>query len=183
MAKDAKGHGSEKRGLTSAAQEKVALNKAADKNLYHKADDDRKVPAHQEGVNAIPKAAPPITEKAHAAIAEGAKAGGFSVTPRGESPTSGHMVALPGRTLSVPTEQFKANPRSYVEPFVKSNADVFRNPAMHVVGGEHEGRMHIDPSENIPNREKAIAACKERNQIEIWDVKHNRGIPTGGTGK
>ena len=181
MAKDAKGHGSDKRDggkLSTAAQERIAINRSSDRNLYHNARAD--VPAHSLGVSKI-GITPPVSDKAVAAAA--AARGGFSVTPRGESPSDGHMVALQGRTMTVDPATLRENPRAVLEHYVKSNADVFKDPTVHIGGWEHNGLMHIDPAEHVINRGTAMNLGRARNQISIYDVKNNKEIPTGGTGK
>lgn len=44
------------------------------------------------------------------------------------------------------------------------------------------GKVHLDVSHNIPRQRDAVAAGKTRNQIAIWDVKRKREIQTGGSG-
>jgi hypothetical protein len=43
--------------------------------------------------------------------------------------------------------------------------------------------LHLDGSQQIADRDKAVQAGKDRNQIEVWDVVKGEGISTGGTGK
>ncbi len=45
------------------------------------------------------------------------------------------------------------------------------------------GKTYLDISHNIRSQQAAISAGKGRNQIAIWDVKRSREINTGGTGK
>lgn len=45
------------------------------------------------------------------------------------------------------------------------------------------GKTYLDVSHNFRNREAAIKAGKARNQIAIYDVKRNKDIRTGGTGE
>lgn len=44
------------------------------------------------------------------------------------------------------------------------------------------GITHLDVSHNVPTRAKAVALGKAHNQIAIWDVKRGKEIRTGGTG-
>jgi hypothetical protein len=70
-----------------------------------------------------------------------------------------------------------------INDFVQKNSDLYaNNPAMHI-GGWNEGKVSLDPSENIADRNKAYSEGVARNQISIWDVKNQKEIPTGGTGK
>ena len=150
--KDAKGHGSDPRSGGGAA--------------------------HQSGVNEVA----PTKVAVHPNVADIIKRNpnGFSVDPRtGRQPTSGYMVAVPGRTQLLNAGELSEH---HVDRFAQTHADVFQNPNMHIGGWEHEGKVYLDPSENIPGRAAAIAAGRERNQIAIWDVKRQRAIPTGGSG-
>jgi len=158
MPKDAKGHGSNPRGGPQG-------------------------PAHQVGVNSVGKAPPPVTKTALDTIRQ--NPGGFSVTPGGRQPTGGFMVSIPGRTQLL-DEADLAGPRAaeIVNQFTSKNADAFgNNPNMHIGGWTSGGKVYLDPSENIHDREAAIAAGRQRNQIAIWDVANQKEIPTGGTGK
>jgi hypothetical protein len=95
------------------------------------------------------------------------------------------MVAVPGRTQYVDAADL-AGPRGkqIIDGFVRANSDLYaNNPAMHIGGWTNNGKVSLDPSERIANPDKAYAAGVARNQISIWDVKHGKEIPTGGTGK
>lgn len=167
--KDAKGHGSEKRGHNDNPFPESYRQHA----LWNA--------AHQVGVAKIP-VAPQVSPAALAVIRAGHE--GFSVTPSGQQPTSGHMVAMPGRTAKIDAADL-AGPRGHdiVSQHVMTHSDVYSNPNVHLGGWMHEGKMLLEPSENIRSRSAAIKAGRERNQIAIWDVKRQREIPTGGTGK
>lgn len=136
--------------------------------------------AHQAGVNEIAK---PII--VHPSVANTIKGNpnGFSVHPTtGAQPSGGYMVSVPGRTRLLDPSEVSAD---RVHSFAAANADVFRNPNMHI-GGWHnseDGKFYLDASENIKGRNAAIAAGRARNQIAIFDVKNRREISTGGTGK
>lgn len=151
--KDAKGHGSEKRGGA----------------------------AHQYSVNRLPQA--PFVSKAALDIIR-KNPQGFSVTPGGKQPTTGHMVAIPGRELKLDMADLASSRgHAIVAQHIATHADVYSNSNVHLGGWAHAGRLSLEPSENIRGRRAAILAGRERNQIAIWDVKNKREIPTGGTGK
>lgn len=156
MPKDAKGHGSNPRGGSAP---------------------------HQAGVNNVGKKPPTVSKLAVNTIRN--NPGGFSVKPNGAQPTSGHMVSVPGRTQYVDAKDL-AGPQGQkiIDGFVQKNSDLFgNNPNMHIGGWTNEGKVSLDPSENIANRDRAISEGRARNQIAIWDVKNSAEIPTGGTGK
>lgn len=48
---------------------------------------------------------------------------------------------------------------------------------------KESGHTYLDISHNIKNKNAAVRAGRARNQIAIWDVKKGREIRTGGTGK
>ena len=130
MPKDAKGHGSNPRGGPAA---------------------------HQEGVNKVGKAAPPVSKLALDTIRN--NPGGFSVRPNGAQPTAGHMVSVPGRTQYVNASDL-AGPggQKIINDFVQKNSDLYaNNPAMHIGGWTNEGKVSLDPSENIADRNKAYS--------------------------
>ena len=131
--------------------------------------------SHQDAVNRLGRS--PLSQQALDVIRK--NPGGFSTTLNGETPTSGHMVAVPGRSTVIqglPTE-------SHIDEYARRNADVLSQPGAHIGGWHNEGKTYLDVSHNIHDREQAVAAGRQRNQIAIWDVKHGREIPTGGTGK
>ena len=153
--KDAKGHGSNPRGT------------------------------HAEGVDNVGRPAPKISDAALDVIRKTPPGGGGSVTPGGQQPTAGYMVSLPSRTKSLDVGELQGpNARSILNSYAQTHSDAFSNPAMHF-GLWHDPdtkKMSLDPSENIMGRRAAIAAGRERNQKEIWDVKNKVGIKTGGSG-
>ena len=153
--KDAKGHGSNPRG------------------------------AHAAGVDNVGRPAPKISDAALDVIRKTPPGGGGSVTPGGQQPTGGYMVSLPSRTKSLDVGELQGpNARNILNAYAQTNSDAFSNPAMHF-GLWHDPdtkKMSLDPSENIMSRRAAVAAGRERNQKEIWDVKNGVGIKTGGTG-
>lgn len=133
--------------------------------------------AHQSSVNDVARIK--VNPAATAAIKQNPS--GFSVHPgTGRSPTSGYMVAQPGRTQLLNAGELSAD---HVAQFVTKNADVFQRPDMHIGGWTKGGKMYLDPSENIHDLDVAVAAGRARNQIAIWDVKNKREIQTGGTGR
>ena len=171
--KDAKGHGSNARG----AGGKSTLLGARLMAAFAPSHQTRAPAAHGIGVNGIGH--PVVSPKALDVIRKNPS--GFSVTIHGETPTSGHMVALPGRSRII-----NGKPALHdVDEYARANADVLRQPGAHIGGwhNESEGKTYLDVSHNIADRNAAIAAGRARNQIAIWDVKHGKEIPTGGDGR
>jgi len=79
------------------------------------------------------------------------------------------------------------NIAGHVQAHVDANADIYRDPAMHIGGrsSPYTGKVHLEPSQNVPDRETAerLGRERERDQVEIWDNKNLTNIKTGGTGK
>lgn len=174
--KDAKGHGSEKRGGSG-----IGGTESYDPKIHGVGT----TPAHAAGVNNVGRPAPKISDAALAVIRNTPPGGGGSVTPGGQQPTAGYMVSLPSRTKDLEVGELQGpNARNILNAYAQTHSDAFSNPAMHF-GLWHDPdtkKMSLDPSENIMGRRAAIAAGRERNQKEIWDVKNKVGIKTGGTG-
>lgn len=156
--KDAKGHGSNPRGGSSA---------------------------HSSGVDQVGRPAPTISDTALDVIRKTPPGEGASVTPGGQQPTAGYMVSLPSRTKELEVGELQGpNARGILNAYAQTHSDAFSNPAMHF-GLWHDPdthKMSLDPSENVMDRATAIRLGQERNQKEIWDVKNGVGIKTGGSG-
>lgn len=135
--------------------------------------------AHSQGVNMVGNI--PLSPKAVAVIRAQATTG-FSVKPDGSVPTTGFQVALRGRTERNPLDL--DNIAQSLRDHIKRNQDVYQNPAMYVGGwnSPYTGKVHLEPSENIPDKTLAIKLGKERNQVSAWDNAKGEDVPIGGTG-
>lgn len=156
--KDAKGHGSEKRGLHSGGVNKIGLPQPNELNLH-------------------PRVLKTITKNP----------GGFSVKPKtGAMPASGYMVSIPGGTRIV-SEADLSGPHGakLVQQYANDMAAPLSHPDAHIGGWTDKGtgKTYLDISHNVQSRSKAISLGKRNNQIAIWDVKRGREIRTGGTGE
>ena len=137
---------------------------------------------HSAGVNAVGQP-PKVSPKAVAIITQRASTG-FSVKPGdGSVPTKGFQVAVKGRTDQQPLDL--NNVAGHVAAHVAANADVYRNPAMYIGGwnSPYTGKVHLEPSQNVPKRAMAVKLGRERNQVSVWGNRRSEDIPTGGTGK
>ena len=137
--------------------------------------------SHASGVDQVGRPFP-ISSKAISIIKKQATTG-FSVSPSGEVPSKGFQVAMHGRTDANPLDlkNIEAAVRSHVE----ANRDVYSSPHTYIGGwnSPYTGKVHLEPSRNIPDRVTAEALGKVRNQVSIWDNENMTDIPTGGTGK
>jgi hypothetical protein len=98
-------------------------------------------------------------------------------------PTKGFQVALQGRTDANPLDLNHV--AEHVAAHVVANADVYRDPSMHIGGwnSPYTGKVHLEPSQNVKDRATAVRLGKERNQVSVWGNRRSEDIPTGGTGK
>lgn len=137
--------------------------------------------SHSGGVDKIGRPIP-ISPKAIAVIKEQALTG-FSVSPSGEVPTKGFQVALAGRTDDQPLDL--NNIPASVAAHVSKNSDVYASPHTYIGGwnSPYTGKVHLEPSRNIPDRTVAEGLGRARNQMSIWDNENMNEIPTGGTGR
>jgi len=109
---------------------------------------------------------------------------GASVKPQtGLSPTNGYMVSLQGRTaFPSAAELGGAHGSKIISAFSRANADKLNAPDMHIGSWSDGEKVHLDVSQNIPDRTTAIRAGRAQNQQGIWDVARKKFIATGGTG-
>jgi hypothetical protein len=120
------------------------------------------------------------------ALAEHVKPEGFSLDPKtGKAPSHGYMVSLPGHTHQYPDSVMKDKHQlaAAIDKFLMDEREVFKNnPNAHLGGWVSDGKLWLDPSENIADQGEAIRAGKARDQVAIWDVVGGKEIDTAGTG-
>jgi hypothetical protein len=136
--------------------------------------------SHSAGVNEIGRG---VSAKAVDVIAKNAQTG-FSVRhDTGEMPSRGYQVAVEGRTEQEPLNL--KDVAGAVAAHVAKNSDLYANPRMYIGGwnSPYTGKVHLEPSQNIGTRLRAIREGTARNQVSIWDNKRGRDIKTGGTGR
>lgn len=110
---------------------------------------------------------------------------GFSVSvSTGQVPVHGYMVAQTDHTHTYPAsilDDHNALTRAIDDLLVKEKT-AFRSGNTYLGGWVHDGKLWLEPSDNITSREQAEAEGRGRNQIAIWDVDNSQEIDTGGTG-
>lgn len=115
-----------------------------------------------------------------AGLAKAAMEGGFTYdTSLGSQPTSGHVVALRGRSSIKPAKN-KTEAAQQIKEFLSQP-----DPPSHVVGGWHDkehNEIVLDYVDVIKDRAEAIRVGRERNQQAIFDLNTLTEIDTGGTG-
>lgn len=114
--------------------------------------------------------------------------GGLSVSMvDGSEPTEGFMVAKGGKQSAVlDADEFYDPARGYqaLSSFLQANRELSQGAYLGLWDNSAgDGKVYLDVSENIMDREAAILAGRERDQISIWDVANFEEIDTGGTGK
>lgn len=137
--------------------------------------------AHQAGVGQVGQKT--VSERVLDVIRSNPN--GFSVTPKGDQPTKGYMVSVPGRSRILASNDLKGPAaQEIIEDYARRNSDILKQAGAHIGGWEDSktSKVHLDVSHNISRASHAIRAGRERNQIKIWDVKRKREIDTGGTG-
>lgn len=108
----------------------------------------------------------------------------------GSEPPSGYMVAR-GSTGGVKPKVVTAD--EFYDPergpavlssFLKDNRSTLtRGDYLGLWHDKESGKVFLDVSQNVPDRAKAEALGRRRDQISIWDVVNGKEIPTGGTGQ
>jgi hypothetical protein len=112
--------------------------------------------------------------------------GGLSVNMvDGSEPTKGFMVAMGGSKGAIMDADEFYDPERGPEAlgsFMKSNRELSEGSYLGLWHNQADGKVYLDVSENIMDRDTAIDAGRKRDQISIWDVANFEEIDTGGTG-
>lgn len=109
---------------------------------------------------------------------------GFSISlAKGKSPDTGFMVAQNDATHTFPASVMEDRQAlaDAIDSYLMSEP-VFREPGMYLGGWVHDGKLWLEPSQNVADHDEAVELAKARNQIAIWDVDHGQEIETGGSG-
>lgn len=110
---------------------------------------------------------------------------GFSVSmASGTSPKTGFMVAQNDATHTFPAEVMEDQKAlaAAIDSYLMAESRVFNQPGMYLGGWVHDGKLWLEPSQNVTSKDEATRLAKARNQIAIWDVDNGQEIQTGGTG-
>lgn len=121
--------------------------------------------------------------------------GGASMSPRtGTILPEGHEAYMVGGhpdkagnripSKIVPAHEFnEGHVRDYASS-VRSLVDpVDRSARIGAWHNTEDGNVYMDVSSHMLERDAAVKAGHERNEISIWDNKHMRELPTGGNGQ
>jgi hypothetical protein len=111
---------------------------------------------------------------------------GFSVSVRsGGEPVTGYMVAQTDHTHTYPEDILDDHARltrAIDDMLVKEKAAFAGRGDVYLGGWVHDGKLWLEPSDNIASRDEAESEGRGRNQIAIWDVDNGEEIQTGGSG-
>lgn len=111
--------------------------------------------------------------------------GGFSYCAATDStPADGYMVALTGQTAQFPVEILDdedAAAKAIVE-YMTMRFEIFAQPDVYVGGWIEDGKLWLEPSIRVMDRDEAIKLGQETDQIAVYDVKAGDVIQTGGNG-
>lgn len=110
---------------------------------------------------------------------------GFSVSmASGKSPHSGYMVAVNDHTHTFPASVMDSDQAlaDAIDQMLMSEPGVFGQDGMYLGGWVHDGKLWLEPSRNIADRQQAEQLAAQDNQIAIWDVAGGQEIQTGGSG-
>lgn len=110
---------------------------------------------------------------------------GFSVSPRtGEAPQHGFMVALDGHTHRYPAQILDDPARLHkaIDDMLMSEKSSFQGKDMYLGGWVEDGKLWLDPSQNVPDQATAEKLGKQRDQVGIFNLDTFNTINTGGSG-
>lgn len=101
----------------------------------------------------------------------------FGYMVGGEPDRAGNQIS----SYSVPENEFSAEHVTKFMDYTRSMAHpAARN--IHVGAWKNDGEVVMDVSRRVKRAKQAKRLGKQRNQIAVWDNRHMREIPTGGTG-
>lgn len=114
--------------------------------------------------------------------------GGFTVKAIGlpHEPKTGYVVAQNPK-LGAVIENAKTMPRAELKKklkeYIKINKDVLSQDGMYLGLWFNEGKLYLDVPSVIMDKDQAIQAGRDSDQIAIWDIANQMEIPTGGSGE
>ena len=102
----------------------------------------------------------------------------------GSEPETGYTFARGAKYGSVvKAEDFYKDENVLAAYYIKHKADLTGGKYhLGLWHNEADGQVYLDVSQNIQDRERAIAQGIKNDQISIWDVVNKKEIPTGGSG-
>lgn len=86
--------------------------------------------------------------------------------------------------------EIRAHVHEQVQKWLEKSLPAVAGKGDHYLGGWFERdssgspiALHLDVSQRFEDRDKAISAGRERNQLAVWDIGKMEEVSTGGTGR
>ena len=110
--------------------------------------------------------------------------GGFTYDPNtGTFPTEGIAVAVPGHSVIATREAFEADPRKFINDYMRQMRDDGVEDLM--IGGWHDtanDEVVLDRVEVVADLDEAKRLGADRDEQAVYNLATGEEIPTGGTG-
>jgi hypothetical protein len=103
----------------------------------------------------------------------------------GSLPDKGFMVSKPTKfSRVVPAKDFYDPKKGWkiLREYEKKHSEDLATGRNYLGTWEHEGKVFLDVSQNIMDRDEAVSLGRSNDQLKIWDVVNQKEIDTGGTG-
>jgi hypothetical protein len=112
--------------------------------------------------------------------------GGLSIKMTdGSLPDKGYMVSKPTKfSRIVPAKDFYDPKEGWkiLREYEQKHSEDLATGKNYLGTWEHEGKVFLDVSQNIMDRDEAVSLGRNNDQLKIWDVVNQKEIDTGGTG-
>lgn len=111
---------------------------------------------------------------------------GFTMSRVGDVPTTGYIVAIAGHSGVYDADILNDRDRfiDAVDKWLEAEAEALDGQGVYIGGwyDTQNQKVVFDAVEHFSDREEAIRAGRERDQIAIWDLEQEVEVGTGGTG-
>lgn len=102
--------------------------------------------------------------------------GGFSESVDGESPSGGYMVAK-DNTVERVIKADQITDEAILD-YVLDHFDKLNQPDAYLGGWVDEGKVYLDISYNVKDREEALRMARKHDQLGIYDLNSGETIYT-----
>lgn len=99
--------------------------------------------------------------------------GGCSMSINGIIPTSGYMVGIAGNERILNKQDFNLK---NIRAYVSDKFEKLVEPNMFIGSWENKGKIYLDTSMNISNKEEAIRIARELGELAIFDIENGETI-------
>jgi hypothetical protein len=106
--------------------------------------------------------------------------GGASVNLKGKPPKDGFMVSpYKDREKTVTFKRDRAEMIKAFKDYQSNNKDFIQQKNHYLGSWKNQGKVYLDISVNVADKEEAMKMAKEHNQLAIWDVKNKQEVTVG----